>query len=988
VPSGERSRRRGPGRQAWPALLAGVLAAVAFVHAASSATPAPEPALAAATIATGLVDTPVITGLTNPTNFRFSPDGRVFVAQKNGKIFEYDSLTDTTPTLFADLSAKVDDYWDRGLLGLALDPNFPASPYIYALYTYDAPIGGTAPVWNDACPTPPGPTTDGCVVSGRLVRLTASGNVMTGSEQVLLSGWCQQFPSHSIGDLQFGPDGALYVSGGEGASFNYADYGQAGGTLNGTQTPKNPCGDPPGGVGGTMSPPTAEGGSLRSQSIRRPAGQPVLLNGAILRVDPATGAALPNNPNIGAADANARRIVAYGMRNPFRFTFRPGTGEIWLGDVGQDTWEEIDRLPSPTTNVLNFGWPCYEGVSPMPAFQSLNLDLCSTLYSSGTATGPYYTYKHQVSVVTGDGCPTGSSSTSGVSFYTGSSYPAMYQNALFFGDYARACIWAMLPGTNGLPDPNNIKLVEQGGPGPVDFEVGPNGDIYYADLNGGTIRRLSSTTAAPVASATASPIAGPLPLTVTFDASASTGPAGDPLSYSWDLNGDGVFGDATGVTVQRTYTAPAAFDARVRVTDNLTGQNDTSAPIRITPGDTAPVPSIASPSSSVTWAVGDTIAFSGSATDAEDGTIPVSGLQWDEILHHCAADGVTCHTHQIQTFAGVASGSFVAPDHGYPSWLEVRLTATDSFGAKAVTSVRLDPKTTTITAQSSPSGLQVGIADAVGTTPFTKTVIQGSTNALTAPDPQLLSNVTQRFRSWSDAGATTHNVIAGTTPATYTATYASDLAQSHPATSSSSESAALGPQFAVDGSSSSRWSSLFSDNQWWQVDLGSVKSIDTVALNWETAYGKTYKIQVSSDGSTFADAASVTNTASGWKITTFTPVNARYVRMLGLTRGTQWGYSLWDAQVFGPPAGGGGGSPPVNTALPVVTGLAGQGQTLSTTNGTWTNTPTGFAYQWKRCDSAGANCVAIAAATGANYTLAAADVGSTVVASEIGRAHV
>ena len=346
---------RGPGRQAWLALLAGVLAAVAFVQAASPATPKPTAAVAAAKIATGLVDTPVITGLTNPTNFRFSPDGRIFVAQKNGKILEYDSLTDTTPTVFADLSAKVDDYWDRGLLGLALDPNFPASPYIYALYTYDAPIGGTAPVWNDACPTPPGPTTDGCVVSGRLVRLTASGNVMTGSEQVLLSGWCQQFPSHSIGDLQFGPDGALYVSGGEGASFNYADYGQSGGTLNGTQTPKNPCGDPPGGVGGTMTPPTAEGGSLRSQSIRRPAGQPVLLNGAILRVDPATGAALPNNPNIGSADLNTRRIVAHGLRNPFRFTFRPGTDEIWVGDVGWATWEEIDRLTDPTATTTNFG---------------------------------------------------------------------------------------------------------------------------------------------------------------------------------------------------------------------------------------------------------------------------------------------------------------------------------------------------------------------------------------------------------------------------------------------------------------------------------------------------------------------------------------------------------------------------------------------------------------------------------------------------------
>ena len=91
------------------------------------------------------------------------------------------------------------------MLGLALDPNFPTDPYVYIAYTYDAPIGGTPPVWNDACPNPPGPTTDGCVVSGRLSRLQASGNVMTGSEKVLINDWCQQFPSHSIGELPVRP---------------------------------------------------------------------------------------------------------------------------------------------------------------------------------------------------------------------------------------------------------------------------------------------------------------------------------------------------------------------------------------------------------------------------------------------------------------------------------------------------------------------------------------------------------------------------------------------------------------------------------------------------------------------------------------------------------------------------------------------------------------------------------------------------------------
>src|SRR5215470_164698 len=113
----------------------------------------------------GFRDTVVLGGMTNPTVVQFASDGRIFVGQKNGVIKVFSRLTDTNPVTFADLSAEVDNYWDRGLLGMALDPDFPARPYVYVLYTYDAPIGGTAPVWNDACPTPPGPTTDGCVVS-------------------------------------------------------------------------------------------------------------------------------------------------------------------------------------------------------------------------------------------------------------------------------------------------------------------------------------------------------------------------------------------------------------------------------------------------------------------------------------------------------------------------------------------------------------------------------------------------------------------------------------------------------------------------------------------------------------------------------------------------------------------------------------------------------------------------------------------------------
>ena len=218
-----------------------------------AATPA-----AAAVLPTGFREQTVLTGLDQPMNVEFAPDGRIFVAEKSGRIKVFDSIADTTPTLFADLSINVHNQHDRGLLGLALHPEFPTKPYVYVLYTYDAPPGQVAPVWNDNCSAVGGSNGGRCIVTGRLSRLQAAGDVMTGTEQVLLHDWCQQYPSHSVGDLHFGADGMLYVSAGDGASYGATDYGQLG-------SPINPCADPP---GGTMAPPTAEGGALRSQDVR------------------------------------------------------------------------------------------------------------------------------------------------------------------------------------------------------------------------------------------------------------------------------------------------------------------------------------------------------------------------------------------------------------------------------------------------------------------------------------------------------------------------------------------------------------------------------------------------------------------------------------------------------------------------------------------------------------------------------------------------
>ncbi|SDY66416.1 Glucose/arabinose dehydrogenase, beta-propeller fold [Micromonospora pattaloongensis] len=737
-------------------LLAGALLAALLV------SPDARPA-AAATVPSGFQEQIVFRGLTQPTNIEFAPDGRVFVAEKAGRIKVFDTLADSTPTLFADLSANVHNQWDRGLLGLALAPNFPLDPWVYVLYTYDAPPGRTAPVWNDVCANA---NNGNCVVTGRLSRLRADGNVMSGTEQTLIHDWCQQFPSHSIGDLRFGPDGALYVSAGDGASFSAVDYGQLG-------SPHNPCADPPGGSAGPMTPPAAEGGALRSQDVRTGA-DPTGLDGTVLRLNPETGAAMAGNPLMGSADPNTRRIVGTGLRNPFRFTVRPGTDELWLGDVGWSTWEEVNRLVAPTSGVTNFGWPCYEGAARMASYDNANLSICENLYAAGGVTAPYRAYQHSAKVVPGEACPSGGSSTAGLAFYptVGGPYPAAYHGALFFSDYSRTCIWAMKPSSpGGLPSPSNVETFVSGAAGPIDLAVGPGGELYYVDI-GGTVRRIRyfAGNRPPTAAISADRTAGQVPLTVEFDGTGSVDPdAADQgrLSYAWDFTNDGTV-DATTATAQHTYTAQGSYTAKLTVTDTL-GASDT-ATVTIAPGNSAPTAEIATPAESLTWAVGDEVSFSGSATDPQQGRLPASALSWQLRMQHCAVTG-ECHTHFVREWSGVADGSFTAPDHEYPSHLELVLTATDAQGLTGTTVRRLDPKTVTLTFASQPAGRQLSVGPTTGAAPFTTTVIQGSTNTISAPSPQSAGGNTYTFSGWSDGGAQTHVITAPTAPATYTAHY-------------------------------------------------------------------------------------------------------------------------------------------------------------------------------------------------------------------------
>ena len=951
----------------------------------------------------GFTDAAVLGGLVSPTAFQFAPDGRVFVAEKSGLIKVFASASATTPTVFADLRGQVYDYGRSGLLGLALDPGFPTLPYVYVLYTYDAAIGGTAPAWGDGCPPANG---DECVVSGRLSRLQANGNVMTGAEQVLVEDWYQRYPGQPVGGLAFGPDGALYASAGDGAGSTFVDLGQS----------VNPSPDPSG-----------QGGALRSQDLTTPA-DPVGLSGTVIRVHPDTGAAVrqttsmlvgtptvdangvksylvtsvfqgpqptavrvlePTNPAPGTVrrhlyvlpvetgvtdlsstysdgleelrlldvhnrynltliapsfhiepwygdhdtdvarglesfivrdlvpfgdsfpasteipqrwvlgfsksgngaltlilrhphvfsaaaawdapaqftdisqfkmaqnfgteqnfdryeipalvqssaqafttqkrlwisgdvsawtshmvqldtqmtgagvlhtfvggtprahhwasgwlegavadlaanatpvapvDRNAQRIVAYGLRSPSRIAFRPGTDELWIADAGETAWEEINVVPRAADGIVeNFGWPCYEGADRTPYAIA---GQCSALYEQPAAvTPPFYAFNHAEAVVSGDTCAAGGGSISGLTFYGGGSYPAAYQDALFFADASRNCIWVMFKGAGGLPDPNTRATFLPGAATPVDLRTGPGGDLFYADRDGGSVRRISYSTGnlPPTAVIQAGPLSGSWPLTVSFNGSASIDPEGGVLSYAWDLNGDGAFDDSTAAQASFVYTSAGTRTVRLRVTDPQ-GLSAVAAVVVVVADNVAPVPTITSPAPDLQWGTGQIISFAGGAIDAEDGPVPASSLAWSLILNHCPSD---CHPHALQDFTGVAGGSFTAPDHAYPSTLELRLTATDSVGLQRTTSVTLQPRTSTLTFQSTPPGVQIVVGGTSVTTPFAQTVIAGSALTVSVVSPQTVGGTLHQFASWSDGGAQAHAVVTDASR-TYTVTF-------------------------------------------------------------------------------------------------------------------------------------------------------------------------------------------------------------------------
>lgn len=738
--------------------------------------------------------TPVLTGLGSglPVAARFAPDGRIYVAFKQGVVRMYDGPGDTTPIETLNLAADVNSYGDRGLLGLALDPDFDSGrPYLYVLYTLDLDPYAPDPFprWNDGCPSPPGANTDGCVVSGRVDRYTvgADGRAVGASLVRLLDGastsgggWCNQFPSHSIGTLAFGADKRLYVGAGDGASYTAADYGQFGGSA-GSPTPKNPCDDRDDaghGRGASLVPASSRGGALRSQSVRSasPSGYQSW-DGAILRIDPDTGAAPADNPLAGGDPSNDR-IVAYGLRNPYRFTFAPGTNELRLGDVGWNRWEEINTFTAgpDQTEVPNFGWPCYEGAARQGNYDGLDLGLCESLYTDPVSTidgvtspltHPEYAwirYGQRNSTLPGLPPPpnptipctttSGGGSATGGQFAANADWPADIRGAYVFGDYSRPCIVAMALGADGNPDPNRVLPLVRN-VGVIDIQVGPGGDIYYVDFMSSTLWRLRplAGNVPPVPSFTAVPESGALD--VTFDASATTDAnEGEALTYEWDLDGDGACDDATGVTATWSYAAAAAVTVTVCVSDGI---DMAEAERTIHPGLVAPViDAVTSSSEPGGWAVEDTVDLVATAHDPDivppDAALPASAYEWSLDIRHCPVP-TDCHTHLLEVLDGPAV-QFVAPDHEYYAYIRATLTVTDADGLRTSRAIDLLPRPSRITIATQPPGVVVSTGSSSGPSPLTADFLEGGVAELAVPPSTLSGGRKLRFAAWADqAGA-------------------------------------------------------------------------------------------------------------------------------------------------------------------------------------------------------------------------------------------
>nr|WP_167110943.1 PQQ-dependent sugar dehydrogenase [Amycolatopsis viridis] len=469
------------------------------------------------------------------------------------------------------------------------------------------------------------------------------------------------------------------------------------------------------------------------------------LQGKILHLT-ATGAGVPGNPYYDAANpASARsRVFASGFRSPFRFGLDPSSGLPVAGDVGWNEWEELD-LVQPGRN---YAWPCWEGNHRTPGYA--DLPGCASV----TNTPPLWEYHH------GNATNQGNSVTAGI-VYTGSSYPAEYRGAFFFGDYVGKKLW-----TARWDSAGTLTKVPQDPPlatgigGPVKFAAAPNGDIVYADIYSGNLRRLSYVTGNTTPVAKAATTADPATRTVTFDASQSTDYDGDALTYAWDF-GDGATG--SGVTATHRYPGDGPYTATLTVRDPLGGSGTTS--FTVAPANHTPVITLTEPAAK-DFAIGEQVSLAATATDAEDGPLQVN---WTSTVLHCPEEA-TCHSHPG---VGASGSAFRLPFTDHPdSRMVLTATTTDSAGVSTSTSYTAWPRRHRLTLKSNvPASLQIPSEGGVNSALVTEGVTLDVVAAETAADG------VSRFTAWADGPAARTRTLTVTADSTLTANYATAIDQ-------------------------------------------------------------------------------------------------------------------------------------------------------------------------------------------------------------------
>jgi glucose/arabinose dehydrogenase len=431
---------------------------------------------AGATLPAGFSENLVSNGLSSPTAMDFAPDGRLFVCLQGGqlRVVKNGALL---PTPFVALT--VDSSGERGLLGVAFDPNFASNSFVYVYYTVP-----------------------GSSAHNRVSRFTANGDVAaTNSEVVLLElNNLSSATNHNGGAIHFGPDGKLYIAVGENAN------------------------------------------GANSQTLAN-------LLGKVLRIN--SDGTIPNdNPFFNTATGSNRAIWALGLRNPFTFAFQPGTGRLFINDVGQNTWEEINDGIAGS----NYGWPSTEGPTSNPNFRS-----------------PLFSYGH------GTGSTTGCAIVGG-GFYNPATiqFPSGYTGKYFFADLCSGWLRIFDPSTNTAAD------FAAGIAQPVDLKVASDGSLYYASIGAASIFRIRFTGGSvPTISVHPSNQTVTQGQPATFSVTA----AGDaPLSYQWQRNQVNISGaNASSYTLASASLADSGAKFRCVVTNAFGSATSNEATLTVQP---------------------------------------------------------------------------------------------------------------------------------------------------------------------------------------------------------------------------------------------------------------------------------------------------------------------------------------------------------------------------------------------------------------------